>query len=75
MMSRGRSKPLIIATFLPLLGLLSIVAVQHLRGTGYLPAFVIAWSLMMAGLLVYVISQTLQARRARPSRRNVSESL
>ena len=63
-----RSKPLLIASFIPPLVAFRIIAADRLHGTRLLPVFVFLSALTFLVLLVYVISKTLDARRARAGR-------
>ena len=60
-----RSKPLVIAPLIPLLGIAGFFGVDQLQHTRYLVPFVVVWVLMFAGLFVYIASRTLEARRLR----------
>lgn len=63
-----RSKPLRIASALPLLGIVGIFGIDRLHGKPYLAGFVIIWALLLAALFVYVFSKMLEAKRARSGR-------
>lgn len=65
-----RSKPLVIAPLIPLLGIGGFVGVDQLQHTRYLVPFVVVWCLGFAGLFVYIAARTLEARRLRSVRRN-----
>ncbi len=60
-----RSKPLLLASLVPLWAILGIYAAETLRGTRFLSPFVIAWALLAAAFFGYVLRQTLAARRSR----------
>lgn len=60
-----RSKPLVIAPLIPLLGIVGFVGVDQLQHTRYLIAFVVVWVVLFAGLFVYIASRMLEARRLR----------
>jgi len=62
---RRRSKPLVIAPLIPLLGIVGLFGVEQLQHTRYLAAFVVVWVLLFAGLFVYIAIKTLEARRLR----------
>ena len=62
---RRRSRPLVIAPLVPLLGIVGFLGVDRLQHTRYLIAFVVAWAVLFAGLFIYIAAQTLQARRVR----------
>jgi prepilin signal peptidase PulO-like enzyme (type II secretory pathway) len=60
-----RSKPLVIAPLIPLLGIVGFIGVDRLQHTRYLVAFVVMWCLAFVGLFVYIAARTLEARRVR----------
>jgi prepilin signal peptidase PulO-like enzyme (type II secretory pathway) len=60
-----RSKPLVIAPLIPLLGIIGFIGVDKLLHTRYLIVFVVAWSLLFAALFVYIAARTLEARHVR----------
>lgn len=60
-----RSKPLVIAPLIPLLGIIGFFGVDRLQHTRYLVPFVIVWCMLFAALFVYIGSRTLAARRVR----------
>ena len=60
-----RSKPLLVAPLIPLLGIVGFFGIDRLVHTRYLTAFVVIWVVLFAGLFVWIASQTLAARRAR----------
>ena len=62
---RRRSKPLVIAPLIPLLGIAGIFGVDRLHHTRYLAPFVAVWCLLFAALVIYIASRTLEARRVR----------
>lgn len=63
-----RSKPLMVAPAIPILGLAGIIGVDRLHGTRYLAPFVIAWALLLAALFAYVFTRMMEAKRARSGR-------
>ena len=60
-----RSKPLMIAPLVPLLGIVGLFGVERFHGTRLLPAFVVTWFLLLAGLFGYVLQQVVRARQRR----------
>lgn len=60
-----RSKPLVIAPLIPLLGIVGFYGVDRLHHTRYLAPFVVVWALLFAGLFIYIAARTLEARRVR----------
>jgi hypothetical protein len=60
-----RSKALLIAPLIPLLGIIGFIGVDQLHRTRYLVPFVIAWCMLFAALFVYIAGRTLAARRVR----------
>lgn len=60
-----RSKALMIAPLIPLLGIVGFVGVDQLQHTRYLIPFVVVWSVLFAGLFAYIGGRTLEARRLR----------
>jgi hypothetical protein len=60
-----RSKPLLIAPLIPLLGIIGFWGVDQLQHTRYLVPFVLVWCMLFAALFVYIAARTLQARRVR----------
>jgi len=60
-----RSKPMVVAPFIPLLGIIGIVGVDRLANTPYRTAFVVVWIVLFSGLFIYVASKMLEARRLR----------
>lgn len=50
---------------IPLLGLVGILGIDRFHGTRYLSAFVIGWCILLSGLFAFVLTRTLEARRAR----------
>lgn len=63
-----RSKPLLIASIIPLLALTGLFGIDQLHGTRYLPAFVVTSTLVFLALIVYVVSRMFEAKRARGGR-------
>lgn len=62
---RKRSKPLVVAPLIPLLGIIGFFGVDELHHTRYLIPFVVLWCMLFAALFIYIASRTLQARRIR----------
>lgn len=60
-----RSKPMVIAPLIPLLGIVGFVGVDKLQHTRFLAPFVTVWCMLFAALFIYVASRTLAARRVR----------
>jgi hypothetical protein len=60
-----RSKALMIAPLIPLLGILGFIGVDQLQHTRFLAAFVVVWVLLFAALFVYIGTRALEARRLR----------
>jgi prepilin signal peptidase PulO-like enzyme (type II secretory pathway) len=60
-----RSKPLVIAPLIPLLGIVGFLGVDRLQNTCYFVPFVVVWCLLFAALFVYIAARTLEARRVR----------
>ncbi len=60
-----RSKPLMIAPLIPLLGIIGLFGIERLHGTRLLSGFVITWCLLLAALFAYVLNRMLEARRTR----------
>ena len=60
-----RSKPLVIAPLIPLLGIVGFVGVDRLHHTPYLVPFVVVWCMLFAALFIYIAVRTLEARRVR----------
>jgi hypothetical protein len=60
-----RSKALMIAPLIPLLGIIGFVGVSQLQHTRYLAPFVVVWCMLFAALFIYIASRTLAARRVR----------
>ena len=60
-----RSKPLLIAPLIPLLGIVGLFGVERFHGTRLLPAFVVTWALLLAGMFSYVLQQLVRARQRR----------
>lgn len=60
-----RSKALLIAPLIPLLGIVGFVGVSQLQHTRYLVLFVVVWCMLFAALFIYIAAQTLEARRVR----------
>lgn len=60
-----RSKALVIAPLIPLLGIVGFFGVDQLQHTRYFVPFVVVWCMLFAALFVYIASRTLAARRVR----------
>ena len=60
-----RSKPLVIAPLIPLLGVVGFLGVDRLQHTRYVVPFVIVWCLLFVALFIYIAARTLEARRVR----------
>lgn len=60
-----RSKPLVIAPLIPLLGIIGFIGVDQLHHTRYVALFVIVWALLFVALFIYIVAKTLEARRVR----------
>ena len=60
-----RSKALMIAPLIPLLGIVGFIGIDQLQHTRYLAAFVVLWILLFAALFVYIGARALEARRLR----------
>lgn len=60
-----RSKPLVVAPLIPLLGITGFFGVDRLQGTRYLTPFVVLWCMLFAALFVYIAAKALEARRVR----------
>lgn len=63
-----RSRPLLIAPLIPLLGVVGIFGLEELHGTRYLTAFVVVWCMALAALFTYVLNKALEARKRRSVR-------
>lgn len=63
-----RSKPLMIAPIIPLVGLAGIFGVDRLHGTPCLVPFVVTWVVLLAALFAYVFTKMMEAKRARSGR-------
>jgi hypothetical protein len=62
---RRRSKPLVVAPLIPLLGIIGFVGVDRLTHTRFLSVFVVMWIVLFSGLFVYIAAKAMEARRAR----------
>jgi len=60
-----RSKALMIAPLIPLLGIIGFFGVDRLQHTRYLALFVVVWCLLFAALFIYIATRTLEAKRVR----------
>jgi hypothetical protein len=64
----GRSRPLMIAPFIPLWGILAFFGAEQFRGTPFWAPFVAVMVLFLLALFGYVANQTLRAKRMRSGR-------
>lgn len=62
---RRRSKPLVVAPLIPLLGIAGFIGVDKFQHTRYLTPFVVMWCMLFAALFIYIAARTLEARRLR----------
>lgn len=62
---RRRSKALVVAPVIPLLGIIGFLGVDQLQHTRYLVPFVVVWCMLFAALFIYIAARTLEARRVR----------
>jgi prepilin signal peptidase PulO-like enzyme (type II secretory pathway) len=62
---RRRSKALVVAPLIPLLGIIGFFGVDRLQHTRYLAPFVVVWCVLFAALFIYIAVRTLEARRVR----------
>lgn len=60
-----RSKPLVIAPMIPLLGIIGFIGVDQLHHTRFLVPFVVVWCMLFAALFLYIALRMLEARRLR----------
>lgn len=60
-----RSKPLVIAPLIPLLGIIGFFGIDRLQHTRYLAPFVIVWCMLFAALFIYIAARAIEARRVR----------
>jgi prepilin signal peptidase PulO-like enzyme (type II secretory pathway) len=60
-----RSKALVIAPLIPLLGIIGFFGVDRLQHTRYLVPFVVVWCMLFAALFVYIAARAVEARRVR----------
>lgn len=60
-----RSKALVVAPLIPLLGIIGFLGVDRFQHTRYLAPFVIMWCMLFAALFIYIAARTLEARRIR----------
>ncbi len=58
-----RTKPMLIAPLIPMMGFLGILGLDEFHGTRWAHAVIGAWCVVMLGLTVYVVRQMMQARR------------
>ena len=64
-----RSKPLLLAPLIPLLGIVGLYGIEYFHGTRLLPAFVLTWVLLMAAFCAFVVKNMLEARKRRSAGR------
>jgi len=62
---RRRSKALVVAPLIPLLGIIGFIGVDRWQHTRYIVPFVVVWCMLFAALFIYIAARTLEARRAR----------
>ena len=60
-----RSKALLVAPLIPLLGIVGFVGVDQLHHTRYLVPFVVLWCMLFVALFIYIAARMMEARRAR----------
>lgn len=60
-----RSKALVVAPLIPLLGIIGFFGVDRLQHTRFLVPFVVVWCLLFAVLFIYIAARALEARRLR----------
>ena len=60
-----RSRPLLLASLVPLWAILGIYATDTFHGTRFLVPFVVLWALLATAFFGYVFRQALAARSAR----------
>lgn len=60
-----RSKALMIAPLIPLLGIVGFFGVDELQHTRYLIPFVVVWCMIFAALFIYIAIRASEARRIR----------
>lgn len=60
-----RSKALVIAPLIPLLGIVGLLGVDQLQHTRYLVPFVVVWSMLFIALFAHIAVRTFEARRLR----------
>lgn len=60
-----RSKALVIAPLIPLLGIIGFIGVDRWQHTRYIVPFVVVWCMLFAALFLYIAARMLEARRLR----------
>jgi hypothetical protein len=60
-----RSKALVIAPLIPLLGIVGFFGADRLQHTRYFAPFLVVWCMLFAALFIYIAGRTLEARRVR----------
>lgn len=60
-----RSRPLVIAPLIPLLGIIGFLGVDRWQHTRYFVPFVVVWCMLFAALFIYIAARTFEARRLR----------
>lgn len=68
-----RSKPLFIASFIPLWGILAFVGVQRFGGTRYFALFLALISAAFLALFVYVARGAMAAHKTRKAQRKIPQ--
>ncbi len=58
-----RTKPMLVAPLIPVMGFLGILGLDEFHGTRYMHAVIALWCAAMLALTIYVIKQARQARR------------
>ncbi len=67
-MAKLRSRPLMIAPFIPLWGILAFFGAERFRGTPFWAPFIAVMVLLLIALFSYVAAQTFRAKRMRSGR-------
>lgn len=62
-MTPQRKKVVVLASTIPSFSLIALVVTQHLHDSRWLPVFVVAYALVMATLLAYVVMQMVKLKR------------
>jgi len=60
-----RSKALVVAPLIPLLGIIGFIGVDRWQHTRYIVPFVVVWCMLFDALFIYIAARTLEARRVR----------